>query len=107
MAWLVGYPREKVEWYPTIDLSKCVKCGMCMNCGKKVFEWTKEGPKVVRPYQCVVGCATCANLCAGNAISFPDIQELRELYKKQGIWAKVKKQLIEEGKIKNSPEGEK
>jgi len=23
MPWLVGYPREKIEWYPTIDQEKC------------------------------------------------------------------------------------
>ena len=50
MAWLTGYPREKVNWFPTVDLKKCVKCGMCMNCGKNVYDWTKEGPKIARPY---------------------------------------------------------
>jgi NAD-dependent dihydropyrimidine dehydrogenase PreA subunit len=100
MAWLTGYPREKVEWYPTIDPKKCVKCGMCMNCGKNVFDWTKEGARVARPYSCVVGCTTCANLCLGNAITFQDIKTIRELYKKEGIWNKVKKQLQEEGKLK-------
>ncbi len=101
MAWLTGYPREKVKWYPIIDESKCLKCGMCMNCGKNVFEWTQSGPKVVKPFECVVGCTTCANLCLGNAITFPDLQELRKIYKEHGIWAKVKRQLIEEGKIHN------
>ena len=99
MAWLVGYPRDKVEWYPTIDPDKCVKCGMCMNCGKNVFDWTEEGARVACPYDCQVGCSTCANLCLGNAITFPDIETVRELYKKKGIWAKVKKDLKEKGKI--------
>jgi len=103
MPWLTGYPREQIEWYPTVDPSKCVKCGMCMNCGRNVYDWTKEGARVVRPYNCVVGCTTCANLCLGDAISFPDIQAIRELYKKEGIWAKVKKQLKEEGKLKVKP----
>ncbi len=100
MGWVEGYPREKIKWHPTVDLSKCVKCGMCMNCNKNVFEWTKEGPKVAHPNACVVGCTTCANLCAGRAISFPDIEELRELYKREGIWGKVREKLIKEGKIK-------
>lgn len=100
MPWLVGYPREKVEWFPTIDPEKCVNCGMCMNCGQGVYEWTKGGPKVARPYSCVVGCQTCANLCLGNAISFPDTSGLRDLYRREGIWAKVKKQLEESGKLK-------
>ncbi|QSZ27319.1 ferredoxin family protein [Aceticella autotrophica] len=100
MAWLVDYPREKVNWFPTIDPEKCVKCGICMNCGKNVYDWTENGPVVARPYNCLVGCMTCANLCLGKAISFPDLNELREFYKKEGMWAKVKKQLKEEGKIK-------
>jgi hypothetical protein len=23
MAWLTGYPREKINWFPTIDPEKC------------------------------------------------------------------------------------
>ena len=99
MAWLTGYPREKVEWYPTVDPDRCVKCGMCMNCGKRVYEWTEDGPKVVRPYDCIVGCTTCASLCAGRCISFPDVESIREIYRREGIWAKVKKQLTDEGKL--------
>lgn len=99
MAWLVGYPREKIDWFPRVDPKKCIRCGTCMNCGRNVFDWTEEGPVVARPYQCVVGCSTCANLCPGEAITFPDIEMVRQIYKKHGIWAKIKKQLIEEGKL--------
>ena len=99
MSWLKGYPREKVKWYPTIDSEKCVECGMCMNCGKKVFEWTKNGPKVSNPNDCVVGCTTCTNLCLGNAISHPDISDLKEVYQANNIWAKVKEDLISKGKL--------
>ena len=99
MGWLTGYPREKIEWYPTVNPEKCVKCGMCMNCGKKVFDWTEQGARVARPYDCIVGCATCANLCAGRAISFPDIEVVLKIYRSEGIWAKVKQHLIEEGKL--------
>jgi NAD-dependent dihydropyrimidine dehydrogenase PreA subunit len=102
MPWLAGYPREKVEWFPTIDEKKCVSCGMCMNCGKEVFDWVSEKgkPVVARPYECVVGCSTCANLCLGNAISFPDIRTVKDLYKKEGIYPKVKDILKKEGEIK-------
>jgi MinD superfamily P-loop ATPase len=100
MAWLTGYPREQIDWHPTIDPEKCVKCGMCMNCGKAVYDWTKDGPIATRPHACIVGCSTCANLCMGKAIHFPDIEAVREIYREEGIWAKVKKQLKEEGKLK-------
>jgi NAD-dependent dihydropyrimidine dehydrogenase PreA subunit len=102
MPWLAGYPREKVEWYPKVDSQKCLKCGICMNCGRKVFDWTDEGPVVARPYDCIVGCNTCANLCMGNAITFQSIEKIRELYKKEKIWSKVKKTLKEEGKLEVS-----
>jgi len=100
MAWLTGYPRDKVPWFPSIDESKCVKCGMCMNCGKDVYKWTKEGPKVAHPYQCVVGCTTCGTLCLGNAIAFPDIHIVREIYHREKIWSKVRRQLLEEGELR-------
>ena len=99
MPWLTGYPREQIEWYPTIDRAKCVKCGMCMNCGRNVYEWTESGGSVVRPYDCVVGCNTCSNLCLGEAIAFPDVEEVRALYTREGLWSKVKRQLQEEGKL--------
>ena len=34
--------QRKVNWHPTIDPDKCVKSGMCMNCGQGVYDWTKE-----------------------------------------------------------------
>jgi NAD-dependent dihydropyrimidine dehydrogenase PreA subunit len=103
MPWLAGYPREKIEWFPTIDEKKCVSCGMCMNCGREVFDWNngeKGKPVVARPYECVVGCSTCANLCQGNAISFQDIKTVKSIYIKEGIYPKVKAILKEEGTIK-------
>ncbi len=99
MPWLIGYPREKIKWYPTIDKNKCIKCGMCMNCGKNVYDWDKAGPTVASPFNCVVGCSTCANLCEGDAITFPDIKNVKKIYKDEKIWLKVKKQLKEEGKL--------
>ena len=47
MAWLAGYPRDQIPWYPTV----------------------------------------------------PDVQIVRDIYKREGIWSKVKRQLREEGKL--------
>ena len=99
MPWFAGIKRSEINWYPTINPERCTKCGMCMNCGKKVFEWTEEGPKVVRPMECVVGCTTCRTLCEGNAIHFPSVCSVRELYKEHNVWEKVKEELIKQGKI--------
>lgn len=99
MPWLTGYPRKDVPWHPTIDAKKCVGCGMCMNCGKNVYDWIEGKAVVARPYDCVVGCSTCAALCQGKAISFPEVGPVRAIYAKEKIWEKVKATLIEEGKI--------
>jgi len=99
MPWFAGVKREEIKWYPTIDPEKCVSCGMCMNCGKKVFDWVDGKAKVARPFNCVVGCNTCANLCLGKAISFPPLSELREFYRKHRIWKKVKDELKKAGVI--------
>ena len=100
MPWIAGYPRAKVDWFPSVDLSKCLKCGICMNCGKGVFQWTDQGPIVAKPYECVVGCTTCANLCRGNAISFPKISYVKRLYAREGIWDRVKEAMEDSGKLR-------
>ncbi len=99
MPWLAALPRNQVNWGPTINPDTCVSCGMCMNCGKKVFEWIDNRPVVARYDDCVVGCTTCGNLCLSHAISFPNIEELRCLYRDHKVWSAVKKALIAEGKI--------
>lgn len=99
MPWFTGYPRRDIPWYPTIDTGKCVGCGMCMNCGKKVYDWLDGKAAVARPYDCVVGCSTCATLCQERAISFPEVDPVRAIYAKEKIWDKVKEKLQEEGKI--------
>lgn len=99
MPWFAGVPREEIEWGPTIDPKKCVSCGICMNCGKKVFDWVDGKSVVARYYSCVTGCSSCANLCQGRAISFPPLDDLRKFYRKHHIWTKVKEQLIADGVI--------
>ena len=99
MAWLAGYDRKKLNWAPTIDASKCTGCGMCMNCGKSVFTWVNGKSVVTNPTACVPGCSTCRSLCEGNAISFPSLRDLREIYKQNEIWKKVKEEMIVGGKI--------
>ncbi len=99
MPWFAGVRREEIDWHPTIDHARCVQCGMCMNCGKHVYEWTDDGPEVVMPLECVVGCSTCRTLCRGNAIRFPPASGLRKFYEEKGVWDAVKEELIRDGTI--------
>ncbi len=99
MPWYAVLDRKEIPWGPTIDPKKCVSCGMCMNCGKKVFDWVDGKSTVARFYDCVTGCSSCANLCQGTAITFPPLEDLRRLYRKHRIWAAVKEVLIAEGRL--------
>ena len=76
-----GVDREKIQWNPVIDESKCIGCGMCTtSCGRGVykFDYEKKKSKVANPTNCMVACQTCANLCPMEAISFAEQDEIRE-----------------------------
>ena len=47
-------------------------------------------PVVAKPYNCLVGCQTCANLCPVGAIEFPDPQMVRDAARKYRIFTMVK-----------------
>jgi len=99
MPWFAGVPRNEIDWGPTIDANKCVGCGVCLNCGRSVFEWKDGKSVVVRRGDCVVGCSTCGNLCQGRCISFPPLGDLRRFYKENQVWKYVKEAMIAEGRI--------
>ena len=66
--------RDKIDWSPTIDYSKCDFCMECDKfCPHQVFEHRDEGPKLVvaNPHNCVVFCRACAKTCGPDAITFP------------------------------------
>ena len=66
--------RDKIDWAPTIDYSKCDFCMECDKfCPHKVFEHRAEGPKLVvaNKANCVVFCRACAKTCGPDAITFP------------------------------------
>ncbi len=96
-----GAPREKIDWHPTIDESRCTGCGMCVtSCGREVFDFDAARSKAVvaRPLHCVVGCSSCESWCVFGAISFPDKQRVRDFIKEHKILALAKKQLEERRK---------
>ena len=99
MPWFAGVARSEIDWGPTVDPEKCVSCGICLNCGKKVFEWVDGKSVVTRRDDCVVGCMTCSNLCQGRAITFPPLEGLQKTYRDNHIGKHVKDALIESGEI--------
>ena len=87
-----GISRETIAWNPTVDEKKCIGCGMCVTgCGRKVygFDFEQKKPVVLRPENCMVACVTCANTCLQDAISFPPVDGIRELIRKEKILAKA------------------
>jgi len=71
-----GIDREKIQWNPVVDESKCIGCGMCVtSCSRGVYKYDYETKKskVANPNNCMVACITCANLCPVGAISFVEV----------------------------------
>ena len=74
-----GIPREEIPWYPRVDKSRCEGCTSCVEfCSQNVFEFFDGKSQVARPYNCIVGKASCRAFCPDNAISFPTRAELKE-----------------------------
>jgi len=79
----LGYrvPREQIPWYPTIDVEKCTGCRTCYEfCSHGTYEWDEERgmPVVKNPFNCIVGCSSCALQCPGEAIMFPPLSVLKQ-----------------------------
>ena len=93
-----GISRETIVWNPTVDGKKCIGCGMCVTgCGRKVygFDYERKKPVVLRPSNCMVACVTCANTCLQEAISFPPVEGVRELIRKEKVLARAMDELKE------------
>jgi len=97
-----GIDRDKIDWRPVIDKSKCIGCGLCVTtCGRGVYkyDYKNKKSKVVNSNNCLVACQTCANLCPMKAISFVKNDKTREkaqeIVRKFEILSKVKKELEE------------
>jgi NAD-dependent dihydropyrimidine dehydrogenase PreA subunit/ACT domain-containing protein len=81
-----GIPRESIPWYPTVDEKKCIGCGLCFEtCGRNVYEIIDRKAKAVHPFNCLVGCSTCATICPVGAISFPDKDMIQKIEREYAI----------------------
>lgn len=81
-----GVPRESIPWYPTVDEKKCMGCGLCfVTCGRNVYDMVDKKAKVTNPYDCMVGCSTCATICPVAAISFPDKNIIQKIEREYAI----------------------
>lgn len=79
-----GVPRNKIPWYPIIDYEKCIGCGKCVEfCHNSVFDIEeKDGEKktiVKKPYNCVVFCRGCEDICPADAITHPSEEETQQI----------------------------
>jgi NAD-dependent dihydropyrimidine dehydrogenase PreA subunit len=77
--------REKIPWFPTIDPDLCIGDQDCVEfCKNNVLAFDENTFKVlvVNPYNCVVGCSSCATICPQEAIHFPSQADLRNTLRK-------------------------
>ena len=83
-----GIGRDEIDWFPTIDYTKCTGCMACVNkCKNGVYSRAKGKPRVAKPKNCVVGCTGCQPVCPVGAISHPSRGYLRSLAGRPGFKA--------------------
>ncbi|ENN96557.1 4Fe-4S ferredoxin iron-sulfur binding domain protein [Methanocaldococcus villosus KIN24-T80] len=69
-----GKKRKEIPWFPRIDYDKCKNCKKCVEfCPRGVYDIEDGKVKVKYPYNCIVNCNACAEMCCDNkAIIFPN-----------------------------------
>ena len=93
-----GIPRGEITWHPTVVADRCSGCGLCVtSCGRGVyaFDYEQNGPAVVAPDRCMVGCTTCATICLQDAIDFPSRGSIRSVIRKNRLLREAKDTLRE------------
>lgn len=92
-----GLPRQEIEWYPTLIADRCVGCGMCVtSCGRQVyaFDYEANQPVVANPFNCMVGCTTCATVCTRDALEFPSRGYIRQIVRDRKLLRQTKDELL-------------
>jgi len=88
-----GIPRREIPWFPTVDADTCIGCTLCYgSCGRGVFDMRDNVTVAARPYECMVGCSTCATVCPVEAISFPGRDLIWKLEREHKIFKLVRQE---------------
>lgn len=94
-----GVPRQDIPWFPQVNPETCIGCELCfVTCGREVYEIEQQADgrhvKAVteRPFNCMVGCSTCAMVCPTQAITFPGRDVVWEIEKQFKIFGTVHKE---------------
>ena len=88
-ATFMSVDREKIPWWPTINLDKCDGCNSEYDCLKfcphRVYKPLENplGIQVENQYNCVVFCQACKKMCPKDAISFPSKADILKLIKSE------------------------
>lgn len=94
-----GIARKEIPWFPAVDAEKCIGCELCyVTCGREVYGLTPDKfhkAVVERPYNCMVGCSTCAVVCPTLAISFPPRDLVWKAEREHKIFRVVHKEAAE------------
>lgn len=110
-----GIPRKEIPWFPTIDNDTCIGCELCyVTCGREVYDFDVENRHgvVARPFNCLVGCSTCATVCPSQAISFPgrdlivQVEREHKIFKVVRQTAKAKRAKAEIARSRSQAEEE-
>jgi CDP-4-dehydro-6-deoxyglucose reductase len=91
-----GIPRQDIDWHPTLVADRCIGCGLCVtSCGRQVygFDYEQNTAVVANPLNCMVGCTTCATICAQDAIEFPSLGYIRHLIRERKVLRRTKDQI--------------
>lgn len=83
----MGVAREKIPWWPVVDVDKCDGCAGGFDCLKfcphQVYISLDNPPKieVENQYNCVVFCKACQKMCPKDALSFPNKSDILKIIK--------------------------
>jgi len=83
----MGVAREKIPWWPNVDINKCDGCSGEFDCLKfcphQVYKPSADQKliEVENKFNCVVFCRACQKMCTKDALSFPNKSDILKTIK--------------------------